>query len=167
MGLSLVSIFFFCFHISSVGLCKLSLWKRRAWLCAAVQKLTVTPHNLRDKLKELLEVSSGNLRGVAIRSLTLGEFEERENEQNPRRVTLHYRALKTSKFCGAAHMIITDPLIMPAGCICSTCTHADWGSKAPEAKNFSIVPNQTKQVSKTRHVKSCFLAGFPAQLGMG
>lgn len=77
-----------------------------------LEDFSVTPHNLRDKVMGLLEIASGGLRGVAIRSLTLGEYEAREIERNPLRVTLRCHAHKTSKFYGAALLILTDPRLI-------------------------------------------------------
>lgn len=77
-----------------------------------LEELVISPHGLRDVVMGLLEVASGGLRGVAIRSLTLGEYEAREIERNPRTVTLRCHAHKTSKFYGAALLVLTDPLLV-------------------------------------------------------
>lgn len=111
MGQSLVSNFFAFRFLQSVYV--RNLCENVASDCEKMlQDFTVTPHNLRDKLMGLLEISSGGLQGVAIRSLTLGEYEARQIEENPRRVILCCHAHKTAKFYGAAVLIISDPLVV-------------------------------------------------------
>jgi hypothetical protein len=78
-----------------------------------LNKNDLTALTIRDMTMGLLEVCSGGLRGVAIRSLTYGEYNDRETvSKEPLRVVIRCHAHKTMKFYGAALVVVTNPMIL-------------------------------------------------------
>ncbi|TRY77481.1 hypothetical protein TCAL_13587 [Tigriopus californicus] len=70
------------------------------------------PSKIRDITMMILEMTSGGLRAVSIRNLTLGEFQDRQIvSRKPLEVIMRCSSHKTAKFYGAALFIIKSPMV--------------------------------------------------------